>query len=158
MGINDYHKHEQTPQELQNRSFDPTFDVAASEILGYDAAGGALRRIAVNSDGQLESLGINSLITAAFDYIALTYVAAGNGEGEKHPNWKGDKAGYSAIHIWVKSRKKRPEMCEECGKKKNYSLHLSNVDHKYSRNIEDYRYLCASCHKLYDLEKGLVSH
>jgi len=83
---------------------------------------------------------------------------AGNGEGEKHPNWKGDKAGYSAIHIWVKSRKKRPEMCEECGKKKNYSLHLSNVDHKYSRNIEDYRYLCASCHKLYDLEKGLVSH
>ena len=82
MAHNDFQKHEQTPQELQNRSFDPTFDVAASEILGYDAAGGALRRIAVNSDGQLESLGINSLITAAFDYIALTYVAAGNGEGE----------------------------------------------------------------------------
>ena len=82
MGINEFQKHEQTPQELQNRSFDPTFDVAASEILGYDAAGGALRRIAVNSDGQLEALGINSLITAAFDYIALTYVAAGNGEGE----------------------------------------------------------------------------
>ena len=82
MAHNQFQKHEQTPQELQNRSFDPTFDVAASEILGYDADGEVLRIIAVNSDGQLESLGINSLITAAFDYIALTYVAAGNGEGE----------------------------------------------------------------------------
>jgi len=54
MAHNDFQKHEQTPQELQNRSFDPTFDVAASEILGYDDGNNVLRRIAVDADGKLE--------------------------------------------------------------------------------------------------------
>ena len=55
MAHNEFKKHEQTVQELQNRGFDPTFDVPTAEILGYDAAGNALRRIAVNSDGSLIS-------------------------------------------------------------------------------------------------------
>lgn len=54
MAHNDFTKHEQTVQELQNRGFDPTFDVPAVEVLGYDDGGNALRRIAVDANGKLE--------------------------------------------------------------------------------------------------------
>lgn len=54
MAINEFQKHEQTVQELQNRSFDPSFDVNAVEVLGYDDGGNALRRIAVDGDGKFE--------------------------------------------------------------------------------------------------------
>jgi len=54
MAHNDFRKHEQTTQELQNRGFDPTFDVPTVEILGFDDGGNALRRIAVDTDGKQE--------------------------------------------------------------------------------------------------------
>ena len=78
--------------------------------------------------------------------------------GDNHPNWKGDKAGYTSIHIWVTKYKKRPSECEHCGKRKSYPLHWANVDHKYKRILADYMALCASCHKKYDLEHGLCNH
>jgi hypothetical protein len=55
MAHNEFNKHEQTVQELQNRGFDPTFDVPTAEILGYDDGNNALRRIAVDANGKLET-------------------------------------------------------------------------------------------------------
>ena len=64
MAHNAFQKHEQTVQELQNRGFDPTFDVPAVEVLGYDDGGNALRRIAVDGDGKQEVvLDISTLAT-----------------------------------------------------------------------------------------------
>ena len=34
--------------------------------------------------------------------------------GENNPSFKGDKAGYGAIHAWVRRRKIKPELCEKC--------------------------------------------
>jgi translation elongation factor EF-1alpha len=34
---------------------------------------------------------------------------------EKHQNWKGDNAGYHAIHKWIKKHKGYPKYCESCG-------------------------------------------
>jgi hypothetical protein len=35
--------------------------------------------------------------------------------GENNPSYKGDSAGYGAIHAWVRRRKIKPEFCEKCG-------------------------------------------
>ena len=82
----------------------------------------------------------------------------GGGVGKNHPNWKGDKAKYGAVHMWVSANKKKPLKCEHCDQEKSYTLHWANKDHKYKRNLDDYMALCAKCHKRYDLDNGLVNH
>jgi hypothetical protein len=69
--------------------------------------------------------------------------------GEKGWNWKGDKAGYAAIHYWVKKNKPKPECCEEC-KKQIEELELANISGEYKRDINDFKYLCAKCHFEFD--------
>ena len=71
---------------------------------------------------------------------------------EKSGLWKGDKAGYSAIHIWVNKWKGRPITCEKCGKTDltNKQIHWANIDHKYRRVLDDYIRLCRKCHCEYD--------
>jgi len=43
-----------TPQEMQNMGFDPTFQVAQIELLGHDSANSVLRRIQVDDSGNLK--------------------------------------------------------------------------------------------------------
>ena len=64
--------------------------------------------------------------------------------GEKNPNWKGDNAGYVAIHIWVKNNKTKPKLCEDCNVKEPYDL--ANISGEYKRDINDFEWLCRSCH------------
>ena len=69
--------------------------------------------------------------------------------GLDHPIWKGDKAGYRAIHYWVFRIKGKPGACSLCGKEGRNQW--SNIDHKYRRVPEDYFSACSSCHKHYDI-------
>lgn len=75
--------------------------------------------------------------------------------GESASNWKGDKAKYSALHMWIRSIFGKPIGCQNCGKKsgtqRNY--HWANLSKEYKRDITDWARLCVSCHKLYDLGK-----
>lgn len=69
--------------------------------------------------------------------------------------FKGDNAGISAKHIWVKKIKLKPKFCEECGKEKK--LELANIkNHQYTRNPNDYRWLCCKCHTKFDFPNGLI--
>jgi uncharacterized protein with PIN domain len=76
--------------------------------------------------------------------------------GNKHSlgnknNWKGDKAGKVALHIWLAKNKPKSKLCEKCNDKRKLSL--SNIrNHQYTRNPNDYKWLCYSCHKKYDLQ------
>jgi hypothetical protein len=63
---------------------------------------------------------------------------------ERNIEWKGNKASRLAIHFWVIRRKEKPELCEECNKKPPFDL--ANISGKYLRDINDYRWLCRSCH------------
>jgi hypothetical protein len=63
---------------------------------------------------------------------------------EKNPMWKGDSVGLSKLHVWVKSRKPKSKLCECCNKEKSYDL--ANISGKYTRDINDYEWLCRSCH------------
>lgn len=77
-------------------------------------------------------------------------------EDEKNLNWKGDFAGYVAIHNWVRKHKGRPNRCEHCGKIElnTKKIHWANIDHKYRRVLDDYIRLCASCHEKYDYKNN----
>jgi hypothetical protein len=79
---------------------------------------------------------------------------------EKCPNWKGDKVGYSGVHMWVRLIKGTPNTCEHCGRSdfKSKQINWANKDHLYKRNLDDYMRLCIRCHRKYDIEHGLVNY
>ena len=53
-----------------------------------------------------------------------------------------------ALHIYIKNHKKKPEYCQICNEKRR--LQLASINHTYTRNPEDYLYLCQFCHSLFD--------
>lgn len=83
--------------------------------------------------------------------------------GKEHPKWKGDRASYFAIHIWLKKNYGKANKCEnpKCyyprkdslgkimEKPKRYEWSLIK-GRKHSHNRENYQMLCSSCHKNYD--------
>ncbi len=75
--------------------------------------------------------------------------------GSKNPTWKGDKAGYSALHTWIKRHKGIPKECKSCGvKRRKKMIHWANISHKYKRKLNDFIALCVKCHSKYD--RGLL--
>lgn len=69
-------------------------------------------------------------------------------KGFNVPNFLGDKIGYKSLHSWIKRNKPKTEFCEICHKKG--PKEVSNVSGKYKRNINDYRWVCISCHRIFD--------
>lgn len=69
--------------------------------------------------------------------------------GKKNWAWKGDDAGYWAIHGWINRRKgsAKKYKCKHCGEQ---AQHWANIDHKCRRVEEDYIPLCCKCHKKFD--------
>lgn len=78
-----------------------------------------------------------------------------NQRNEKNPNWKGDKAGKSAIHYWVISNLGIPRECEICRTKIAKVFDWSNKNHLYKRNLKDWQRLCRPCHRKYDYDNQL---
>lgn len=69
--------------------------------------------------------------------------------GEKHHQWKGENlTTLEGIHHRIRQQKPKPEFCEICGLVPPQEL--SNIDHKYSLIVKDYRDLCIKCHREYD--------
>jgi len=64
--------------------------------------------------------------------------------GKNNPMWKGDNVSYRSLHEWIENHKSKPKLCEECHK--NPPFDLANISGKYLRDINDYRWLCRSCH------------
>src|SRR3990167_41818 len=76
--------------------------------------------------------------------------------GKENPTWKGDKAKYTAKHMWVRYHFGKANHCEECGKdkeneNKKRTFCWANLSHKYTRKRKDWKQMCYPCHKIYDL-------
>lgn len=68
-------------------------------------------------------------------------------KGSKSHNWKGNNASYGSIHSHIRRLKGDPTKCEKCGKKDSrIELSFNHSLGDYTRNPEDYKYLCSSCH------------
>ena len=71
---------------------------------------------------------------------------------EKNCNWKGNDVGYRALHRWIEQKLGKPNFCEDCrnGKLKPRQYQWANISHKYKRDLNDYKRLCAKCHAKFD--------
>ncbi len=87
--------------------------------------------------------------------------------GNNHALWRGEKAGYEAIHSWLAWTFGKANKCEnqDCkyprlnmrGKlmlaPKKY--HWANKTGKYLRERDDWIMLCPSCHQFYDRKNNI---
>jgi hypothetical protein len=73
--------------------------------------------------------------------------------GENNPNWKGDDAGYIALHMWVYTVKTRRMRCQHCGRKSRRT-EWANVSGEYKRDPDDFIELCLPCHRAFDRKGG----
>lgn len=62
--------------------------------------------------------------------------------------WKGDDVGMIALHNWIRRRKKKPKVCENCKKAK--PVDLANISGEYRRDVKDFEWLCRKCHMTKD--------
>lgn len=69
--------------------------------------------------------------------------------GESNRAWKGDQASYVSIHRWMRRRIDKPSLCQWCMALPPEDL--ANKDHKYSRIVSDWWWLCRKCHRQYDI-------
>jgi hypothetical protein len=67
-------------------------------------------------------------------------------ENEKHPQWKGDNASYTAIHAWVYRHFGKADKCENCTNKDHKRFEWANISGEYKRVREDWKMLCSKCH------------
>ena len=53
---------------------------------------------------------------------------------------------YSALHYWVRKKLGNPKKCFNCGSTDSRCYNWHNINYLYKRNVEDWIYLCRSCH------------
>lgn len=93
------------------------------------------------------SCGINKIIPISLSCRSC-WRAAFYTSTKIHHSYKGDKACYTSLHIWLGRRKPRPLRCELCGEIKKTELVLKG--RKYTRDVNDYWHLCRKCHMMID--------
>lgn len=71
--------------------------------------------------------------------------------GESNGSWKGDKVGYTALHNFVKRHKEKSTHCDICHN--DIKLELANKDGRYLRDLNNWLWLCRSCHRKHDKKK-----
>lgn len=83
--------------------------------------------------------------------------------GEKNGMWKGDLISKKGtLHEWIRNHKPKPKYCEDCKIKDPFDL--ANISQKYLRDINDFEWLCRSCHmqkdgrlnKLHEISSKLI--
>ena len=69
--------------------------------------------------------------------------------GEANQMWKGDEAGYQALHIRLYKRFGKPDHCSVCGTREAPAFDYANLTGNYA-DISDYAPMCRSCHHKFD--------
>lgn len=69
-------------------------------------------------------------------------------KGKLNTMWKGDNVKYRGLHDWIRKRKPKPEVCDEC--KQNQPYDLANISGEYKRDVNDFEWLCRDCHMTKD--------
>ena len=79
-------------------------------------------------------------------------------KGEDHHAWKGEDAGYTAKHTYIKSHFGKANHCCLCGiKEESQRYEWASKAGYYSKNKKDYFPLCKSCHMRYDIIRNKLN-
>lgn len=81
--------------------------------------------------------------------IGLASIGRKHYYGTEHPGWKGDDVGTDGLHAYVRKYLPQSELCQFCNVRKSYDL--ANITGNYKRDFYNWKYLCRSCHKKFDL-------
>lgn len=75
--------------------------------------------------------------------------------GKNNPSWKGDNAGYKAIHEWLRKNFGSANRCENknCDKTSKNFHWAKKKRKKYTHDRNAFIQLCVKCHKKYDYKK-----
>ena len=66
--------------------------------------------------------------------------------GKKNPMWAGDSVSKTGAHMWLAENKPIPEFCERCRERPARELSYNCKNGEWSRDPNDYEWLCHSCH------------
>lgn len=86
-------------------------------------------------------------------------------KGKLARRWKGDLAGYTAIHVWIRNTYGKASKCEnlDCLGLPASRYEWASISGETKRDITDYIQLCTRCHRKFDngnliirTEKGLL--
>jgi hypothetical protein len=69
----------------------------------------------------------------------------------------GDRASYSALHRWLRENFPKTGTCEECGNVGKTDLAFKRHPERHTRDRDDYRELCRSCHVKFDTTHKAVA-
>jgi hypothetical protein len=74
-----------------------------------------------------------------------------NQEGPANSSWRGDRAGYQALHARLYRTLGKPSYCVRCDSKDDPQVvyEWANLTGNYA-DINDYERMCRSCHRRYD--------
>ena len=73
--------------------------------------------------------------------------------GERNATWRGDQAGYQALHLRVESARGKPSHCERCGTSDlSTRYEWANLTGNYT-DVTDYERMCVTCHRRFDAER-----
>jgi len=61
---------------------------------------------------------------------------------------------YKNLHAWVRRHKPKSIMCEMC--RDNPAVELANISDEYKKDIDDYLWLCTSCHHKFDIKPNCI--
>jgi transposase-like protein len=76
--------------------------------------------------------------------------------GPDNPSWKGDDAGYKALHLRVQQLRGTPSKCERCGRSDDAVVYdWANLTGRYE-DPADYERMCRPCHRVFDADRRLV--
>lgn len=89
--------------------------------------------------------------------IPTRVAAKRNQFGERNHAWKGDEAGYQALHRRLYSRFGKPEHCSQCGTTEPGHYDYANLTGRY-HEVTDYAPMCRSCHWKYDKKVLNIVH
>lgn len=73
--------------------------------------------------------------------------------GERNAVWRGDTAGYQALHLRVQNERGKPSRCEQCGTTDpTVRYEWANLTGHYE-DTSDYARLCVPCHRAFDAQR-----
>lgn len=71
-----------------------------------------------------------------------------NQVGENNSSWRGDDAGYQALHLRVATARGKPSLCSQCGATQG-RFEWANLTGNYA-DVNDYARMCVYCHRAFD--------
>jgi len=58
---------------------------------------------------------------------------------------------YRNLHHWIVCKKGKANMCENNPDHKSTRFHWANISGLYKKDVNDFKMLCPSCHKKFDM-------